>query len=178
MARIRRPHLLPMVRAGATCVLLVVIYYLIPVESRVPPSELVLRLVGSLIGIAGVAWLVGRQIRRQLAGDDQAPLAGLVTALVGGVIFFALLDYTLAVTEPGQFADLQTRTDALYFALSTLATVGFGDVHAVGQGARVLVIVQMLFNLVVLAAGGSVLANEISRRVRERRKRPGDSDVT
>jgi hypothetical protein len=167
----------PFVRTSVACVLLVVIYYLAPVEPDVPTGQAAIRVILSLLGTLAVAWLVARQIRRQLGGDEQAPLAGLVLALVVAVMFFALVDYTVAVEAPGEFVDLNTKTDAVYFALSTLATVGFGDVHAAGQGARLLVTIQMLFNLVVIAAGGSVLANQISERVRERVRRPGDKDV-
>jgi hypothetical protein len=47
----------------------------------------------------------------------------------------------------------------LYFALTTLAAVGFGDVHAHSLIARRPVVVQMAFNVVVLASAASVLAS-------------------
>jgi voltage-gated potassium channel len=62
--------------------------------------------------------------------------------------------------------DLHTRTDALYFTLSTLTTIGFGDVHAVGQVARVLVIVQMIFDVVFVAAVAATLRGHLSSRIR------------
>jgi hypothetical protein len=175
----RRPRVLsPFVRVVGACVLLVGIYYLVPVDPHVPAAEVVVRAVLSLLGVLAAAWLVARQIRRQLSDSAETPLAGLVIALVAGVLLFALVDFRLATTEPGQFVALETRTDALYFALSTLATVGFGDVYAAGQSARLLVSIQILFNLIVIAAGGSVLANQIGRRVRERARRPTDDDLT
>jgi voltage-gated potassium channel len=74
----------------------------------------------------------------------------LVLAAVVGVAVFALADLVVATTVPGQFVDLRTKTDALYFALTTLITIGCGDIHAQGQLARVLLIGQMLFNAIVL----------------------------
>ena len=60
---------------------------------------------------------------------------------------------------------LQTKTDALYFAVTTLTTVGFGDVHAQGQVARGLIIVQMVFNVVVLTrAAQTLIASRTARR--------------
>jgi len=47
--------------------------------------------------------------------------------------------------------------------------VGYGDVHAEGQLARVVVILQMGFNIVVLATGASFLGRQISDRARRRR---------
>ena len=38
--------------------------------------------------------------------------------------------------------------DALYFTMSTIATVGFGDVHATGQAARVVVTLQIFLDLI------------------------------
>ena len=48
----------------------------------------------------------------------------------------------------GQFDELHTRVDALYFTMSTIATVGFGDVHATGQVARVVVTLQIFLDLI------------------------------
>ena len=48
--------------------------------------------------------------------------------------------------------------------LAGLATVGFGDIHAKGQLARLLVIAQILFNVVVLAAAFRVLAGAARAR--------------
>lgn len=50
--------------------------------------------------------------------------------------------------------------------MTTLATVGYGDVHPTGQMARVLVTVQMAFNLVFIGALLSVLSDQMRRRVR------------
>src|SRR5262249_28252354 len=135
-------------RVSAAVVLLVVLYYVIPVEPGVSGWRLVLRSLGACVFLAGAVALAIWQIRRRMR-SDQLPLDGLAVALVAGAIAFALGDYVLAISQPGQFAGLVTRTDALYFALSTLFTVGFGDIHAVGQGARILVIFQMVFNIVV-----------------------------
>ena len=69
---------------------------------------------------------------------------------------------------PGQFAELHDKTDALYFNISTLATVGFGDVHAVGQLARAAVTLQIVFNLVFLGAAVSLISGYFRERARGR----------
>ena len=65
---------------------------------------------------------------------------------------FSLAFFLLELVSPGQIADLHTRTDALYFTLSTMATVGYGDVHAEGQVARALVSAVIAFDIVVVAS--------------------------
>ncbi|MEV4532602.1 potassium channel family protein [Asanoa sp. NPDC049518] len=156
-------------RVCAAVVLLVALYYIVPVEGGDSGWRLVLRALASAVFIGGAIALVVWQIRRRLR-SDQLPLEGLAVALVAGAIAFALADYVLAISLPTQFVGLSTRTDALYFALSTLFTVGFGDIHASGQGARILVIFQMVFNIVVLATGASLLINQATARVRASRK--------
>ena len=46
-----------------------------------------------------------------------------------------------------------TRTDALYFTMTTFTTTGFGDITARSEGTRLIVTVQMLLDLIVLGFG-------------------------
>jgi Ion channel len=48
--------------------------------------------------------------------------------------------------------------------VTTLATVGFGDVHAQGPLARLVATIQTVPNLVVLASAARVLIRGISQR--------------
>ena len=75
---------------------------------------------------------------------------------------------------PGEFAELETRTDALYFTVATLGTVGYGDVHPVGQMARIFATAQIVFDLVFVAMLVSVFSNRVGRVVAARRVSGGD----
>jgi voltage-gated potassium channel len=152
-----------------TCVLIVWLYYVVPVEPGVAGGQLAWRLTVAVVTGLVITWLIVRQVSHQVHDPAGASLLGLLTALVGGVMFFALADYTVAVSDPGQFVDLETKTDGLYFALATLTTVGYGDVHADGQAARIVVVVQMVFNVVVIATAATVLSRQIGARARGRR---------
>ena len=76
----------------------------------------------------------------------------LAMLLVLLVMASSLTFFLLNQTYPDQISGLETRTDALYFTLSTMTTVGFGDIHAEGQFARALVCVLLVFNVVVVAS--------------------------
>ena len=93
---------------------------------------------------------------------------------------FALGYFLLELARPEQIVGLTTRTDALYFTLSTLTTVGFGDVYADGQIARALVSVQMVFDVVFVAAGVALLTGRLRGAVVSRpaqaKTRPPDLD--
>ncbi|WP_051366836.1 potassium channel family protein [Hamadaea tsunoensis] len=149
-------------------VLLVVAYFVVPVDLSGGPIALVARGLITCVGVALAAWLTLRQIGRQLDGGD-APLLGLLLAIISSVLVFALADFVVATTEPGEFAELNTRIDGLYYALTTLATVGYGDVHAQGQFARGLMCVQLVFNVAIIATAASVLGRRLSEKVRRRR---------
>jgi voltage-gated potassium channel len=154
------------------CLLIGGLYYLVPVEPGVPGWLRALRTVGTVLVGVLVIWLIVRQVSRQLADPGRASLLGLLTAVAGGVAFFALADYITAVSDPGQFVGLETKTDGLYFALATLTTVGYGDVHAAGQIARGVVAVQLVVNVVVIATAASVLTRQLGERARRRRTPP------
>lgn len=150
-------------RIVALIALVVVLYFTVPVNNdlgRSPALLVVVDVVAVALLTAGVIW----QVRLQL--DGTAPrVDGLVLALVVSVLSFALTFYILEDRDPGQIAELHTRLDSLYFTMSTLLTVGYGDVHAVGQTARGLVVVQMLFNVLVIATAATTLSSRIRARV-------------
>ena len=56
-----------------------------------------------------------------------------------------------------------TRTDSLYFTVTVFATVGFGDITATSQTARLIVTVQMILDLIVLGLGIRVFLGAVQR---------------
>lgn len=148
--------------------LLVAAFHLVPVADPGEPQT-VLR-AGATAAILGLAvWAIGREVVRGARSTAESlKVDRLLLALVLGVLVFALADHVVAAGDPGQFVGLDTRTDALYFALATLTTVGFGDVHAAGQLARVLVSLQIVFDVVVLASAAQVAGRGVLRRVDRR----------
>src|SRR5690554_4111373 len=92
----------PVGRALLNSVLLVAVYFLVPTGGDNDTWRLLLRILGTVAGLVAAIVLILRQITRQL-DEEQAPLTGLLTALVGGVLFFALADYLVAVGWPGEF---------------------------------------------------------------------------
>jgi voltage-gated potassium channel len=117
--------------------------------------------LGALVGLALLAATVPltvRRVRKVLVSERPVfeaaeALAVLLTMIVVG---FAALYYAMDRLS-GQFDGIETRFDAIYFTVTTLATVGFGDISATGQGARIAVTAQMLFDLVFLGLAARVL---------------------
>ena len=82
---------------------------------------------------------------------DLRAIEALVAAVTGFLVLFALLYLGLAQTDPANFTQPLGRVSALYFTATVLATVGFGDITAQTDGARLLVTVQMLLGLGLVA---------------------------
>jgi voltage-gated potassium channel len=139
-----------------------VLYFTLPVSTDVRGAEWV-RIVVSLLAFALLTVLVLHQVQLQIQ-DPERRIDGLVVALLVGVTGFAYAFYVIELHHPAQFAGLRTRIDALYFTMTTLLTVGYGDIHAVGQPARALVLVQMVFNVVVIATAATTLSNQVRMR--------------
>jgi voltage-gated potassium channel len=155
---------------GVLVALATAAYYLIPVPGRMRQSTWVV-LFGC--GVVALGVLIVFAIRRLLRrASEDARIRGLVLLLVLTVMFFSYADRSVAEL-PGQFAELQTKTDALYFNVSTLATVGFGDVHPVGQLARGAVTLQIVFNLVFLGTAVTMITGVLRIKARGRMHTPG-----
>jgi voltage-gated potassium channel len=153
-----------------------VVYYVIPVPSHLGQAWWA---VMFFAGSTALGVLILLAVMRLLRAGEAGRVRGLVVLLTLTVLFFSWADKSIA-TMSGQFDDLHTRTDALYFNVSTLATVGFGDVHPVGQLARAAVTLQIVFNLVFLGIAVSMITGFFRTRARGRMHpshRPADGDT-
>ena len=156
---------------AAQVTLMVALYFTVPLSGHLHVG-VVLRGVGTLLGLAALAAMMVVQLRRHVDDFDRRA-DGLVVGIVSVVLVFALSFYLLVRAQPGQVEGLQTRLDALYFTMSTLTTVGYGDIHAAGQTARILVLVQMGFNVVFVAATASLLSTRVKAAAKSRAERRG-----
>jgi hypothetical protein len=116
--------------------------------------------ISPLIGIvvfAGVmVWRSGHRLLGTRLGGRALEIS-LVPGAVASTYFVMELASAASFTEP------LTRTDALYFTVTVFSTVGFGDISARSEAARVVLIVQMLADLAFLGAGIRVLLGAVQR---------------
>jgi hypothetical protein len=114
------------------------------------------------VGLGLLIWWVIRELMKQLAaGSSGVRVRSLVTLLYPLVALFALAYYLIQRNDPTQFDGLVTRTDSLYFTVITLGTIGYGDVHAVGQVARVVTMIQVALDLVVIGAFVAIASSRV-----------------
>lgn len=154
--------------------LLLTAYFTLPLDGLGPSHPLLSWLLfGLAISVQG--FLLLRQAIRVMTGAPKGrPAVSIALLICLSLVIFATTYLALAKT-PGQFDNLHTRIDSLYFTLVTLATVGYGDITASGQTSRVVVMIQILYNFIFLTAGASAfsrhLRNQVAIRAQERARR-------
>jgi len=150
---------------------LVVLYYVLPLD-RPWDSDTAVRLLIGLVVVAGVvAWGVRIIAGSRYPGVRAAEALALVLPFF--LLLFASTYFVLERNSAASFTEPMTRTDALYFTVTVFTTVGFGDISAKSETARALLIVQMLADLALLGAGIRVLLGAVQHG-RERRSETGD----
>jgi hypothetical protein len=137
-------------RSIVTAVLVVALYAVLPVDARGSTSSLVVLGLGMVLLLV----LVGVRVR-QILQDTRPRLRaaeGLAVVVPLFVALFAWAYLLLSQAEPASFTEPLNRVGAAYFALTILSTVGFGDISAVSDLARLLVCAQIVLTFTLLAA--------------------------
>jgi hypothetical protein len=150
---------------------LVVLYYLLPLDQPWDTATAVRLLIGLLVFVGITVWQVRAITGSRFPGLRAAETLGFIVPFY--LLLFASTYYLMERASAANFTQPLTRTDALYFSVTVFTTVGFGDIAAKSETARVLLIVQMLADLALLGAGARVLLGAV-RRGQQRRSDTGD----
>jgi hypothetical protein len=150
-----------------------VAYLSLPLEHS-PMSNHGLVALAFICGVAGMGVLVYWQALgfRQKLATGSVRLRGLLVAVYAAMLFFAGVYYSLQARDPRQISGLHTRLDSIYFTLTTLSTVGYGDIHAAGQAARAIVTLQMVFDLLVIGLAVAAARAAVAEHRSEATRRP------
>ena len=153
-------------RALATAVVLVALFYVLPLDRTTSLAVAIDLVVGLTALVVIVAWQV-----RGIMGA-RYPRAKMIEAVFVAaplyLVLFASAYFLMASASSGSFGQPLTRTDALYFGTTVFTTVGFGDISAKSQVARVVVTIQMVVDLVFLGVGLKLLVGAAQQSVRRR----------
>jgi drug/metabolite transporter (DMT)-like permease len=144
-------------------------YYLLPLTERFTAATLA-TLGGGLLGVALlIVWHVRAILRSPRPRLRAVQALGVVLPLF--LLLFAAAYYLLADSEPQSFTERLTRTDALYFTVTVFSTVGFGDITAHTELARLVTTGQMVSDLVVIGVAARVIVGAAQEGVRRQTPR-------
>jgi Ion channel len=150
--RRRRQAGLGALRSLASAVALVALYYLLPLDHLASVPLAVILVVGLLILLAVAGWQLRLVIKARYPAVRAAE--ALATTVPLFLLLFASAYFAMARASPANFsAHSLTRTDSLYFTVTTFSTVGYGDITATSQAARLVVTAQMVLDLLALGLG-------------------------
>jgi hypothetical protein len=168
----RRATAAVLVRAALIATGLVTVYYVLPLDGRSTTGTSALLACGLLLVLVIFWWEV-----RAIANSPY-PRLKAVEALAATLVLFLLLFagtyYLLEHSTPGSFSEPLTKTDSLYFTLTTFTTVGYGDVTPRTQTGRVLTMVQMVGGLLLVGVAARILAGAVQAGLRRRGREPSD----
>jgi hypothetical protein len=153
-------------RATGIVLLSLALYTAAPVQ---PETSAIMGLSATL-GLTLVCAIFARQVGR--IGRSDRPVFAAIEALslVASlfITLFAFLYVSISTSDPSAFTQPIGKLAGIYFAVTTLATVGFGDIAAASNPARVAVTAQMVLDLVLLGVAVKVLGSSARRALEAR----------
>lgn len=153
-------------RAAGSVIAIVTVYYLLPLQTSITWVAIALLVAGLVVLII----LIVFQVRFILA----SPFPGLrgVEALATSVplflVLFAASYVVMARASGASFGQPLTHTDALYFTVTVFTTVGFGDITAKTEAARILVTFQMIMDIVIIGLAIQAIVGAAKRGLQRR----------
>jgi voltage-gated potassium channel len=152
-----------LLRSAASVTVLVVLYYTAPLEQRLDSGW-----IGFAFGLLVFAGVIGWQVRAITRSDFPRlqAIQAVSTGLPLLLLLYASTYIVIAHNQPDSFSEALSRTDALYFTVTILSTVGLGDIVPRTEFAQVVVMTQMLVGLIALGLVVRLLLGAVQEAVR------------
>jgi voltage-gated potassium channel len=148
-----------LVRPTLSGAVLFVLYFALPLNNRFRAGTVVILIAGLCV----LAGLVALQVRTIVRSPH--PRLTAITALAFSIPLFVLLFATtyflMEQTASTAFTQSMTRLDSLYFTVTVLTTVGFGDISPHSELARTLTTLQMVGDLLLIGLVVRVLLGAV-----------------
>ena len=125
-AKRRRLIFRAVLRSVLVAVVLVVLYYVLPLDRRWGFGTAIRLLIGILVFVGVMVWQVKAIVGARYSGLRAAEALGLILPLF--LVLFASAYFAMERASAASFTEPMTRTDALYFTVTVFSTVGFGDI--------------------------------------------------
>lgn len=157
------------VSAGVRLVLalaaLTLLYAVAPVDAETSATVLTTMVAATAVFAGVLVWQVRALTRSQY---PFLRVVHTISVALGVFIFgFATVYLAMSVDNPAAFTEPLTKVSAVYFTVTVLSTVGFGDVAATNDVARLVVTAQMLLGLTFIAVVARFLVGYTQRRTRK-----------
>jgi len=123
----RRQVVHALLRIAGSITSLLLVYFMFPLQDR---DAFLLGMLAVVIGLSVFAVIFARQLHkiRSAAFPVLRAVEGIALVATIFIVLMASVAVGFAAADAGNYSEPMTRIDALYFTVTTLATVGFGDI--------------------------------------------------
>ncbi len=153
-------------RIFVSIVLMFALYGVLPVADRTGLGTLLELFVGLVIFGAVLGWEVLKIMGAEHPELRAAEALAIAVPIV--LIVFAFTYLSLSHAQPGSFSEPLNHVRAVYFVITVISTVGFGDITPKTDAAMIVVSFQIMLDLVLLV--GIVRAVFFAAQVGVRRR--------
>jgi voltage-gated potassium channel len=101
----------------------------------------------------------------------------LIVVSIMFIAVFAAIYTQVSMRSPGSFSEDLDHFTAYYYAMTVLATVGFGDITPVSPLARILSMIQMGLDLAFIGVAVKVISATAKQTMEERRSKRANKTV-
>ena len=157
-----------LLRTIGVTALVVAAYFLLPLDHTFGLETVIGLILGVLALLAIVGWHVLQITRSDYPTIRAVEALALIIPLY--VLLFATLYFLMNHANKSTFGNPLSRIDAMYFSATVFTTVGFGDITAKTEAARILVTIQMMLDLVIIGLVVRLVINAI--KIGQRRHSP------
>lgn len=125
-----------------------------------------------VVGVVFYVWVFRRQMKR--IKNSRFPALSAIEALiliaVAFLAFFAAIYVMMSAKDAQAFTEPLDHFTAFYFALTVLATVGFGDITPSTSGARLACMIQMGIDIGFIAVMLKVVSTTAQNAIAARKQ--------
>ena len=146
------------------------------------PDERNVQAVGVIVGMLVLAAIYVFFFIRQIHAVQKSSFPNIRAAeamfslAVLLIAIFASIYSAISLSDPEAFTEILTPFSSMYFSLTVLATVGFGDIAPHSVPARSVAMLQMVLDLVFIGLLVRVFANVAKRSLTNRNNAQKTSD--
>ncbi len=149
-------------RVGTTTTVLFGLYFLLPFDGGRRDGAFLYLIGGAIVFVVTLVMQV-RAIQQSDFPYLHA-IEAVAVALPLLVVLSASVYVSMSGANPQHFSEPLSKSGAIYFSVTVLSTVGFGDIVPRSDFARLVVSAQMLLNLVLLGTIARMLVGAAQTR--------------
>ncbi len=148
-------------RVLGSIVVLGAVYYFLPLDHSTTSTAITMLVIGLVAFIALISFHVYSIVRSPFPG--LRAVEGLAVSVPFFLLLFASTYVAMAEMSATNFGQHLSHTDGLYFTVTVFSTVGFGDITATTEAARLVVTGQMIADLIILGLAIKIILGAVKR---------------